>query len=177
MRPLTLRPEEPARQLVQVGVTFQVPSEPAPCTGSFKRPASPWGALLIALNTDLGEEARQGSSAMLQCQGDSQITGLYRPPGVPTSTVTAEGPQPALRAVFVLVPMPSPFLLFSEKRDPRGPTFCGDSSEPLACSGPRSLGCPAGPQQHLWQALPWQQWEGWLQRGQWRGKDGECPGG
>lgn len=35
--------------------------------------------------------------------------------------------------------------------------------------------CPAGPQQHLGQALPWQQWKGRLLRGQGRGKDGECP--
>lgn len=34
------------------------------------------------------------------------------------------------------------------------------TAQSLACSRLKSFNCPAGPQQHLGQALPWQRWKG-----------------
>lgn len=70
-----------------------------------------------------------------------------------------------------LVSIPSPFLPFSDMSDPWSLALGFLWRQFRACS----LCRPAGPEQHLRRVLPWQQWRGWLQRGQRRGKDaGPC---
>lgn len=64
------------------------------------------------------------------------MKSLCRPPRVPTSKAHTGGPPPALRAISVLVRIPSPFLPFPDTRDPWGPAFHPGSS-------PRNLSCPA----------------------------------